>query len=169
MTITETPGSQAGPVSIEQPALLLPDLTDEQLRTFTSYGTIERTSVGQILASAGDPSYDLLIVLEGQVECSDIHNGRPRALLRHGARDFIAELDLLTGQRLYATFVVTEAGSIIRVPRAAVKTIIEADTVLGDLLIQTLFHRRQALLLLRSGIQLIGSRYSPDTQRLREF
>ena len=45
----------------------------------------------------------------------------------------------------------------------------EADSVLGDLLVQTLFRRRQALLLLRSGIQLIGSRYSPDTQRLREF
>jgi thioredoxin reductase (NADPH) len=49
------------------------------------------------------------------------------------------------------------------------KTIIEADSALGELLVQTLFRRRQALLLLRSGMQLIGSRYSPDTQRLREF
>jgi hypothetical protein len=32
-----------------------------------------------------------------------------------------------------------------------------------------MFRRRQALLLLRSGLQLVGSRYSPDTQRLREF
>ena len=86
----------------------------------------------------------------------------------HGPRDFIAELDLLTGQRVYATFVVTQAGSILRVPRPAMKTIIEADSALGELLVQTLF-RRQALLLLRSGMQLIGSRYSPDTQRLREF
>src|SRR5262249_35658291 len=79
------------------------------------------------------------------------------------------ELDLLTGQRLYATFVVIQAGSIIRVPRTDVKSIIEVDGSLGDLLVQTLFRRREALLLLRSGIQLIGSRYSPDTQRLREF
>ena len=86
-----------------------------------------------------------------------------------GPRDFIAELDLLTGQRLYATFAVTEAGSIIRVPRSAVKAIIETDAALGELLVQTLFRRREALLLLRSGMQLIGSRYSPDTQRLREF
>lgn len=90
-------------------------------------------------------------------------------LLIHGPRDFIAELDLLTGQRLYATFVVTQAGSIIRVPRPDVKSIIEVDGPLGDLLVQTLFRRREALLLLRSGMQLIGSRYSPDTQRLREF
>src|SRR5262249_56283570 len=48
-------------------------------------------------------------------------------------------------------------------------SVIEVDASLGDLLVQTLFRRREALLLLRSGMQLIGSRYSPDTQRLREF
>jgi CRP-like cAMP-binding protein len=156
-------------VSAEYAQLLLPKLTDEQLATLRSYGTTEQTSVGQILAAAGDLSYDLMVVLEGEVECSDIHDGRRRALLMHGLRDFIAELDLLTGQRVYVTFVVTQAGSIVRVPRPAVKTMIEADSALGELLVQTLFRRREALLLMGSGMQLIGSRYSPDTQRLREF
>ena len=169
MTIPAGLRPQTGVMSAEYTQLLLPKLTDEQLATLRSYGTTEQTSVGQILAAAGDLSYDLMVVLEGDVECSDMHEGRPRALLIHGPRDFIAELDLLTGQRVYATFVVTQAGSILRVPRPAMKTIIEADSALGELLVQTLFHRRQALLLLRSGMQLIGSRYSPDTQRLREF
>ena len=169
MTIPAGLRSQTGVMSAEYTQLLLPKLTDEQLATLMSYGTTEQTSVGQILAAAGDLSYDLMVVLEGDVECSDMHEGRPRALLMHGPRDFIAELDLLTGQRVYATFVVTQAGSILRVPRPAMKTIIEADSALGELLVQTLFRRRQALLLLRSGMQLIGSRCSPDTQRLREF
>jgi len=156
-------------VSPERAQLLLPKLTDDQLATLRSYGVTEQTSVGQVLATAGDLTYDLMVVLEGEVECSDIHDGRRRPLLLHGPRDFIAELDLLTGQRVYATFVVTQAGSIVRVPRAAVNAIIEADPSLGDLLVQTLFRRRETLLLLRSGMQLIGSRYSPDTQRLREF
>jgi thioredoxin reductase (NADPH) len=161
--------AQTGLVSPEDAQQLLPKLTDEQLAIFKSYGTTEQTSVGQVLASAGDLNYDLIVVLDGLVECSDVHDGRRRPLLHHGPRDFIAELDLLTGQRVYATFVVTQAGSIIRVPHAAVEKIIEADRALGELLVQTLFRRREALLLLRSGIQLIGSRYSPDTQRLREF
>jgi thioredoxin reductase (NADPH) len=160
---------QSDLMSAEDAQLLLPKLTDEQLATLKSYGTTEKTSIGQVLATAGDLTYDLMVVLDGEVECSDIHDGRRRALLVHGPRDFIAELDLLTGQRVYATFVVIEAGSIIRVQRSAVKAILGADATLGELLVQTLFRRRQALLLLRSGIQLIGSRYSPDTQRLREF
>jgi thioredoxin reductase (NADPH) len=158
-----------GLLSPEHAQLLLPKLTDEQLATLSSYGVTEQTSVGQVLAVPGDLTRDLIVVLEGEVECSDVYDGRRRPLLLHGPRDFIAELDILTGQRLYATFVVAQAGSIIRVPRSGVQSIIEADGSLGDLLVQTLFRRREALLLLRSGMQIIGSRYSPDTQRLREF
>jgi thioredoxin reductase (NADPH) len=160
---------QSDLISAENARLLLPKLTDEQLATVKSYGTTEKTSIGEVLAAAGDLTYDLLVVLEGAVECSDIHDGRRRALLVHGPRDFIAELDLLTGQRVYANFVVIEAGSIIRVARDAVRSMMETDAALGELLVQTLFRRREALLLLSSGMQLIGSRYSPDTQRLREF
>jgi thioredoxin reductase (NADPH) len=168
MTVSEVK-FQSDLMSAEDARLLLPKLTDEQLTMLKSYGATEKTSIGQVLATAGDFTYDLMVVLDGEVECSDIHDGRRRTLLVHGPRDFIAELDLLTGQRVYATFVVTEAGSIIRVPRSAVKAIIDAGVTLGELLVQTLFRRREALLLLRSGMQLIGSRYSPDTQRLREF
>ena len=69
-----------------------------------------------IHSAAGDLTYDLMVVLEGEVEISDVHAGRRRALFTFGPRDFIAELNLLTGQRVYVTVVVTEAGSIIRVP-----------------------------------------------------
>jgi thioredoxin reductase (NADPH) len=160
---------QSDLMSAEDAQQLLPKLTDGQLATLKSYGATETTSIGQVLATAGDLTYDLMVVLEGEVEISDIHDGRRRALFTFGPRDFIAELNLLTGQRVYVTVVVTEAGSIIRVPRDAVMAIIETDGTLGEVLVQTFFRRREALLLLRSGMQLIGSRYSPDTQRLREF
>jgi thioredoxin reductase (NADPH) len=169
MKITQGAKPQSDLMSAEDAQLLLPKLTDEQLATLKSYGTTEQTSVGQVLAAVGDLNYDLIVVLDGEVECSDLHNGRHRALFVHGPRDFIAELDLLTGQRAYAAFVVIRAGSIIRVRPSAVESLIEAHAALGELLVQTMFRRREALLLLRSGIQILGSRYSPDTQRLREL
>ncbi len=156
-------------VSAEYEQQLFPKLTDEQLATLASYGTTEQTSVGQVLAAAGDLAYDLIVVLDGEVEASDMPDGRRRTLATVEPRDFLGELNLLTGQRMYVTYVVTRAGSVIRVPRPVVKTIIEADGTLGELLVETMFRRREAMLFLRSGVQLIGSRYSPDTQRLREF
>ena len=120
-------------MSAEHVERLLPKLTDDQLATLKSYGTTEKTSIGEVLAAAGDLTYDLMVVLDGEVEISDIHAGRRRALFTFVPRDFIAELNLLTGQRVYVTIVVTEAGSIIRVPRSAVNAIIETDATLGEL------------------------------------
>ena len=153
----------------EYAQLLLPKFTDEQLNTLMSYGTTEPTVEGEVLVAAGALTYDLMVVLDGEVECFDVHDGHRRRIMTHRARDFIAELNLLTRQRLYVSFLVTRAGSILRVPRQTVMALIEGSGALGELLLQTMFRRREALLLLGSGVQIVGSRYSPDTVRLREF
>jgi thioredoxin reductase (NADPH) len=176
MTITEpepstinSSGPQLKLVSPEAAPLLVPKLTDDHLATLRSYGTSEPTVIGQVLFAAGDPTYDLMVVLEGEVEVFDIHQGCPRPIATLRPRDFIAELNLLTGQRVYVTAVVSQAGSILRIPRQAVMALIGADGALADLLVQTMFRRRQAFSLIGSGIQIVGSRSSPDAQRLREF
>jgi thioredoxin reductase (NADPH) len=169
MTITADLTFPTGLVSAEQAQLLLPKLSDEQLATLMPYGTTEPTELGQVLYAAGDRDYDLMVVLDGGVEASDTHEGRSRPIVVLRPRDFIAELGLLTGQRAFTTCIVTQAGSLLRVPRGVVKAVIEADGALGELLVQTMFRRREALLTLGAGVQIVGSRYSPDTQRLREF
>ena len=70
---------------------------------------------------------------------------------------------------MYFTGVVTEAGSIVRVPRDRVGEVIDRHGDLGAFLLQEMFRRRQIFLQSRAGVQVVGSRYSPDTQRLREF
>jgi thioredoxin reductase (NADPH) len=121
------------------------------------------------LSAAGDLTYDLMVILEGEVEAFDFQGGTRRTIVRLRARDFIAELNLLTGQRVYVTSIVIQSGKLLRIPRQTVRAIIDADGALGELLVQTMFRRREAFLLIGSGVQIVGSRYSPDTQRLREF
>jgi thioredoxin reductase (NADPH) len=158
-----------GPYSMPDTGLVRPRLSDDQLATLQRYGTVEPTTVGQVLFAAGDPSYDLIALLEGTVELSVVHEGKPWPIAAAGPRDFLAELNLLTGQRVYFTGVVTEAGSIVRVPRDRVGEVIDRHGDLGAFLLQEMFRRRQFLLQSRAGVQIVGSRYAPDTQRLREF
>src|SRR5262249_18860984 len=106
-------------VPAEYAHALLPKLSDDQLAALMPYGTTETTAAGQVLAAAGDLTYDLMVVLEGEVGVFDVHDHHRRTIATLRARDFIAELNLLTGQRVYLTCVVTEAGSILRVPRQA--------------------------------------------------
>lgn len=70
MKITGGLKPQSDLMSAEDAQLLLPKLTDEQLATLKSYGTTEQTSVGQVLAAPGDLNNDLVVVLDGEVECS---------------------------------------------------------------------------------------------------
>ena len=158
-----------GPYDVPDTRLVRPRLSDDQLGTLQQYGAIERTTAGQVLFAAGDPRYDLIVLLEGTVEVSDVHDGKLRYIATAGPRDFLAELNLLTGQRAYVTGVVTEAGSILRVPRDRVGDVIDEHGDLGAFLLQEMFRRRQMFIQLRAGVQIVGSRYSPDTQRLREF
>jgi hypothetical protein len=50
-------------VPTEDAQELRPKLSDEQLATLNQYGTVEETTVGQVLFSAGDPTYDLIVLL----------------------------------------------------------------------------------------------------------
>jgi thioredoxin reductase (NADPH) len=156
-------------VSAEYAQLLLPKLSNDHLEVLHTFGDIETTTAGEVLSAAGDLSYDLMVVLEGEVEAFDCYEGSRRTIVTLRPRDFIAELNLLTDQRVYVTSVVTKSGAILRVPKQRVRSVIDSHADLGELLVQTMFRRREAFLQIRAGVQIIGSRYSADTQRLREF
>jgi thioredoxin reductase (NADPH) len=129
--------------SVPDTRLVRPRLSDDQLATLRRYGTVEPTTVGQVLFAAGDLSYDLIVLLEGRVEVSVVREGKPWPIAAAGPRDFLAELNLLTGQRVYFTGVVTEAGSIVRVPRDRMGEVIDRHGDLGAFLLQEMFRRRQ--------------------------
>ena len=69
-----------GPHSAPDTRLVRPRLSDDQLATLERYGTVEPTTAGQVLFAAGDSRYDLIVLLEGTVEVSDVHDGRPRSI-----------------------------------------------------------------------------------------
>jgi CRP-like cAMP-binding protein len=79
-----------------------------------------------------------------------MYGRKRRHIATLGPRDFLAELNLLTGPRAYVSGVVAEAGSILRVPRKQVGPLMDAHGELGAFLVQEMFRRRQVLLGLRA-------------------
>ena len=123
-----------------------------------------------MLFREGDEGYDFFTILSGTVALVDGH-GTPdeRELAVREEREFLGELNLLTGERVYVTAVVREPGAVIEVPAAEVQRIMGAEPQLSDLLLRAFLRRRARLTRQQSGVQLIGSRFSPDVRRLREF
>jgi thioredoxin reductase (NADPH) len=94
-------------------------------------------------------------------------DAREIALQRPG--DLMVELNLFTGQGSEAEGIVRERGSVLAIPASDFRALVGQELEFGDFVLQTLFRRRQALERVALGVRIVGSRFDPETQRLREF
>src|SRR5215469_16330324 len=97
---------------------LSPPLDAEQLTVLSRYGQAQATTAGQVLFREGDRAYDFIVILSGAVSVVDHQAGVERELATLGPGRFVAELNILTGERVFATAVVREPGSVLVVPVA---------------------------------------------------
>jgi thioredoxin reductase (NADPH) len=148
---------------------LFPQLTDEQLALLARHGHVRPVAEGEVLFRDGDVGCDALVVLEGRVSVLIGRGGGSRELVSQGSRNLVAGVNLLTGQRAWATGVARVAGSVLAVTAEDFHAILSRELAFGDFILQTLFRRRQAIERLRVGLQIVGSRFDRDTHRLREF
>lgn len=146
-----------------------PRLTDEQLAAFAAHGTARRTDKGEVLYEAGDTGCDFFVVSSGLVALVEDDGGEHRVLGLHGRGRFLGEIGMLTGHAVLLTAVVHEPGEVLVVPVARLRELVAQDATLGDVIVRAFLARRSLLIGLGAGLRIIGSRYSPDTRRLREF
>ena len=90
-----------------------------------------------------------------------------RVIAVHGEGRFLGELSLLVGQRLYLSGVVRDAGELIQIPLPKLREIIDEDETLSDVILGAFMARRSILIGAGTGVKVIGSRFSPDSHRLR--
>jgi thioredoxin reductase (NADPH) len=146
-----------------------PRLTDGQIAKLADRGERRPTRPGQVLYREGDESPDFYVVLEGKVAVVDGYGRDERIIGVHGPGRFLGELNLLIGQPSFVTAVVREPGAVLAVPVEELRRMVAHDEALGDLILRAYLQRRNLLIGLGTGLRIIGSRFSPDTRRLREF
>jgi thioredoxin reductase (NADPH) len=147
-----------------------PRLSDDQIGMLERQGERRRTQPEEVLFREGDDHYDFYVVLEGMVAVISGYGGPYERLIAvHGPGRFLGELGLLTGRAALYTAVVREPGEVLVVPLEHLRNLISQDSALGDLILRAYLLRREMLIGLSAGFTIVGSRYSPDTRRLREF
>jgi len=146
-----------------------PRLSEAQIQALAGRGERRRTQPGEVLIREGDKGYDFVVVLDGEVAVVAGYGGEEALIAVHGPRRFLGELSLLTGQAAFFTAVVGEAGEVLAVPADRLRELATQNPALGDLILRAYLLRRETLIGLGAGFRIVGSRYSPDTRRLREF
>ena len=143
-----------------------PRLSQSQLATLAEHGVLRTAAVGEVLFRVGDLRYPFIAVLEGEAA---ILNAGGHEIIRQGGSGFLGEMNLLTGQTVYLTAVVTQAMRYIAVDRDELRPLLFEDGPLGDLLLSTFMARREALQLEDVGMEVVGPHSSETTRRIVEF
>jgi thioredoxin reductase (NADPH) len=144
-----------------------PLLSASQLTTLAEHGEERTANVGDMLYRVGDQTYPLIAILEGEVAILDAADNE---IVRHGPSKFLGEMNLLTGQTVFVSAVVTEPLRYIAVEREALRPLLFDDGPLSDLLLSTFMARREALQRVEGiGLEIVGPHSSESTMRMVDF
>jgi len=148
-------------------SLIDPALAASQLATLARVGEERSAGIGDVLFRLGDATYPFIAIEEGEVQVLD---GVGNEIIRCGPGNFLGELNLLSGQTVFLTAVVTQPLRYIAVEREALRDLLFEDGALSDLVLTTFIARREALQQMQGiGLEIVGPRSSEPTMRLLDF
>jgi thioredoxin reductase (NADPH) len=145
----------------------IPSLSASQLATLAGLGEERAAAVGDALYRVGDATYPFIAIREGEVAILDAAGNE---IVRHGASSFLGELNLLSGQTVFLTAVVTKPLRYVAVDRDTLRALLFDDGPLSDLVLSTFIARREALQRVQGiGLEIVGPRSSEATMRMLNF
>ncbi len=149
---------------------MFPALTEEQLARVAAFG-VERTfEDGAVLFEQGERDVAFYVVLEGQLEIVHPRGKLEEAITIHGAREFTGEVSLLADRPALVRARAKGRLRVIRVENVRLRSLIQTDPELSELLMRAFILRRVGLLSAGQGdVVVIGSRDSAATLRLQAF
>ena len=144
-----------------------PSLSASQLARLAELGEEHTARIGEVLFRVGDETYPFIAIQEGEVAILDASGNE---IVRHGVSSFLGELNLLSGQTVFLTAVVTQPLRYVAVDRDVLRRMLFDDGPLSDLVLSTFMARREALQRVEGiGIEIVGPRTSEATMRLLDF
>ena len=149
-----------------------PFLTREVFQRLCAYGKARDVLPGEILFTVGQTTYDLIVIETAAVDIvREAAADAPAEVMvrRHGG-EFLGELGMLSGQAVYLTARVAEAGRVYEISPADFHRLMASDGELSDLVL-TAFRARRRLLqdVAARTIEIIGNEYSAASMSLRTY
>jgi thioredoxin reductase (NADPH) len=126
---------------------------------------------GQTLFAAGDRDMKFFIVKSGAVEIVDSSGEERKQVTVHRQGQFTGDVSHLTGAPAVVSALARGHCEVLAISGEALRRVLNLCPDLSDIILQAFIARRQ---LLRqspdfTGLRVIGSRYSADTLRIRDF
>jgi thioredoxin reductase (NADPH) len=154
-------------------AVAFPTLDESRLAQLSrcAAASLEGFQARQTLFKTGDRGFKFFVVKSGEIEIVDESGDAPKTGAIHRPGEFTGDVAQLTGRPAVVTAIARTDGEAYAVSPDSLKRILNQCPDLGDVILQAFIARRQLLRESGSftGLRVIGSRYSRDTFRIRDF
>jgi thioredoxin reductase (NADPH) len=147
-----------------------PTLNSKDLAALTDRGHPREVRAGEVLFAEGDRNRSFFVVLEGSIEIVGHSRGTAHVVTVHRPGGFTGDVDMLSGRAILVSGRVAEDGRVLELSNAELRRAVDELPELGRILAKAFLTRRTLLIGEEyEGVTIIGSRFSPDAHRLRDF
>jgi thioredoxin reductase (NADPH) len=145
-------------------------LDNHQLRIVEKFATLRSFKSGETIIEAGarDPSF--YVIKSGEVEVIEYSSGEPRVIWKSYPQELLGDVSFLSGRASHLSRVAVRDVEVFEILPENLRRIIDEEPNLGSVILTTLITRVQIMRDLKlTPLQVIGSQYSTDAFRIREF
>ncbi|HEY4131372.1 MAG TPA: FAD-dependent oxidoreductase [Gemmatimonadaceae bacterium] len=150
--------------------IAFPTLTPEQIESLRPFGSERDVHAGDVLIAEFDRNYPFFVVLDGTIEILDHTGVEERLIHEHTPRQFSGDVDMLTGRGALFMARASSDSRVLELDTTAFRRAVESLPEVGETILKSFLVRRSLLLEGGfQGIKIVGSRFSPEAHRLRDF
>jgi len=155
--------------------IAFPTLSERQIAEIARVAQCKTYQDGEVLSATGDRSFNFHVLKTGRIEVLDesagTSGGEPNWLItRHQPGEFTGDTANLAGTPSHVTLVARGQTEVYEVCPETLRQLVHDNSTLSDVILQGFIARWQILQQGDyTGLRVIGSRFSADTLRIREF
>ena len=151
-------------------AQMFPRLTEAELARIKPLGDVVQFADGEVVWEQGDEAVPWYVICSGEMEIVHPSGALEDHITTHEAGQFTGEVTFLSGRRSLVRARAKGPLQALRVPANALRTLLQTDSEISDLVMRAFILRRIGLLTQGYGdAVVIGSRDSSATLRLQAF
>ena len=158
------------PITSSRIEKIFPKLTPAQLSRIAVRGHVRSMEGGEVLYEQGYSAAPFFAVISGELEVVRPSVPVETIVTVYEPGQFTGEVGILSGRRSLFRVRATKPGKVIELNRQQVLALIQTDAELGEILMRAFILRRVELIAAGVGdVVLVGSIYSANTHRIKEF
>ena len=147
---------------------MFPKLSAAQIARISPLGSERTLADGETLWEEGTSNLSFFVVLDGAIAIQVGPSAVTVAVHQPGG--FTGDVDMLSGRHALARAQAQGATRLLEIERGRLRSLVQTDVELGEILLRAFILRRVALIEAGHGnVVFVGSRGSGETLRLQEF